>query len=248
MMVDTGKLAGKIALITGGTSGIGLASARLFRGEGATVIVTGTNPEKLAAAASDGFDAIACDQSKMADLDTLFDTITERHGRIDVLFGNAGAPGALHKLGSVTEEVYDTIMGLNLKGLYFTVQKALTLMPDGGAIVLTASVAAHSGLPGSTIYAASKAGVRSLGRGFAAELLKRKIRVNTLTPGLTDTPAIAALDALPGNIRDHLVSLVPMRRSGTSEEAAAAALFLASNDSSFMTGAEIIVSGGQIDL
>lgn len=243
------KLKGKVALITGGTTGIGLASARLFRDEGARVIVTGTRlPGIEALAMEDGIEAVRSDQSCPADIAALASAIGKRHGRLDIMFLNAGIPGKGQPLGAVDEATCDDIIGINLKGVLFTAQALLPLMAKGGAIIITSSVAAHSALPGASVYAASKAGVRAFVRSWAAELLPRGIRVNTLTPGLIETPLMRRIDVTPEAMERLASKIVPMGRAGTPLEAAAAALFLASNDSSFITGGEIIVSGGQIDL
>lgn len=243
-----GKLQDKVALITGGTTGIGLASAMLFRDEGAKVIVTGVNQSNLDKVARiEGIDALRCDQSNIADIENMIATVRETHGDLDVLFVNAGIPGSGHPLGRADEDTFDRIVGTNLKGVLFTTQAALPWMADGGSIVLTSSIAAHSALPGGSIYAASKAGVRAFARTWAAELLPRRIRVNTLTPGLIDTPLLDRID-MPPEARSSLTERIPMGRAGAPVEAATAALFLASDDSSFMTGGEIIVSGGQLNL
>lgn len=243
----TKRLEHKIALITGGTTGIGAACARLFRDEGATVIVTGANEDNVAKAVAAGFDAVRCDQTNMDDIDALMAGIADRHGRIDCLMVNAGGGGGA-PLADITPEVFDAVIALNLKGVLFTVQRALPLMPDGGAIVLTSSVGGRSAIAPNVAYGAAKAGVRSFGRSFADALIARRIRVNVLTPGLIDTPLFDKMPAPRAMIVDHLKGLVPMGRPGTPDEAATAALFLACSDSSFMTGTEIVVAGGQTDL
>jgi NAD(P)-dependent dehydrogenase (short-subunit alcohol dehydrogenase family) len=244
-----GKLAGKVALIVGGTSGIGYASARLFKAEGATVIVTGASQGNADRAALElGVEAIASDMTSMADIDALIAGIKERHGRIDTLFCSAGISGGIHPFESVDEETYDLIMAVNLKGVFFTVQRALTIMPDGGSVVLTSSISTRRGWPTTSVYTAAKAGITALGRTLASELTGRRIRVNTFVPGVFDTPLLQKFE-LPEDVRAKrdaaYAKTIPMGRVGNPAEAAKAALYLASDDSSFMTGGDLVVSGGQ---
>ncbi|GAA2914426.1 oxidoreductase [Actinoplanes cyaneus] len=242
-----GQLDGKTALITGGTSGIGLASAQRLAAEGATVFVTGRDQAKLDAAAAGGLVAIRGDVSDPADLDRVFAAIAERGNGLDVLFTNAGG-GGFATLEDTTWEHYEQTFHRNVAGTIFTVQKALPLLNQGAAIVLAGSTAAAGGTPAFGMYAASKAAVRSFGRTWAAELVGRGIRVNTIVPGPTETPGLAGLAADPSQVQAVFKSLsenVPMNRLGRPEEIAAAVLFLASGQSSFMTGAELYVDGGE---
>lgn len=243
------QLNGKTALVTGGTSGIGLAAARRFADEGAHVFITGRRQAQLdAAVASIGPSAtgIRGDVGDLADLDMIIAAVTERGAGLDVLFANAGG-GEFAALGDISLEHYTDTFNTNVRGTVFTVQKALPLLNEGASIVLAGSTAASNGTPAFSIYAASKAAIRSLGRTWAAELADRKIRVNTLIPGPTETPGIHGLapapDQVPGLLQ-LLSSTVPLGRMGQPEEIASAALFLASDQSSFMTGSEIFVDGG----
>jgi NAD(P)-dependent dehydrogenase (short-subunit alcohol dehydrogenase family) len=238
-----GKLEGKIAVITGATSGMALATAKLFVEEGAYVFITGRRKEQLdqaVKAIGKNVTGVQADSSNLADLDRLYETVKKEKGRIDVLFASAGG-GALGPLGSITEDDFDKTMGLNVRGTLFTVQKALPLFSDGGSIIMNGSIAGAKGFPNATVYSASKAAVRSFARTWTVELKDRKIRVNTLSPGTIDTPI---LDAFNQEARDFFVSLIPWRRMGRPEEIATAALFLASSDSSFVTGIELFVDGG----
>lgn len=239
----------KVAVVLGGNSGIGLASAKAFASEGAKVVITGRNPETLQAAALEiGGDVLAL-QSDIADLDAheaLIEQVRAKHGRIDVLFVNAGV-GAFIPFEEVTPENYDQIFSVNMRGPYFVIQKALPLLGEGAAIVLCSSIGHCSGLPGNSVYAASKAGMRSLARNLGAELVGRGIRVNCLSPGPTDTPIItrsniADIDGMKAQMR----AVVPMKRMGEPEEIARAVLFLASTDASFITGIDLLVDGGLI--
>ena len=243
-----GKLAGKIAVVTGGNSGIGLASARRFAAEGAFVYITGRRKDELdAAAAAIGGEvaAVRGDISRLADLDALYDRVRNEKGRIDVLFANAGL-GEFKPLGEITEEHFDRTFNVNVKGTLFTVQKALPLMGDGGSIILTGSTAGSTGAPAFSVYGATKAAIRSFARNWILDLKGTGIRVNILSPGPTATPG--ALGLVPSSEQDQFTQLlqssVPLDRVGKPEEIAAAALFLASDDSSFVNGAELFVDGG----
>ena len=238
-----GKLEGKVAVITGATSGMALATAKLFVEEGAYVFITGRRKEMLdqaVKAIGKNVTGVQADSSKLDDLDRLYEAVKKQKGRIDVLFASAGG-GELGPLGSITEEQFDRTFGLNVRGTLFTVQKALPLFSDGGSIILNASIAGVKGFPGAGVYSASKAAVRSFARTWTVELKDRKIRVNVLSPGTIDT---AILDAFPQEAKDFFVSLIPWRRMGRPEEIATAVLFLASSDSSFVTGIELFVDGG----
>lgn len=244
-----GQLEGKNALVTGGTSGIGLAAARRFAAEGAHVFITGRRQEaldKAATAIGDNVTAVRGDVSKMEDLDHLVEVVSSHGGGLDVLMANAGG-GEFAPLGAITPEHFADTFNGNVGGTLFTVQKALPVLNDGAAIVLVGSTAASAGTPAFGVYAASKAAIRSFARTWAAELVGRKIRVNTLIPGPTQTPGVEGLAPTPGDAQallDNLASTVPMGRMGQPDEIANAALFLASDQSSFMTGAEIFVDGG----
>jgi len=243
------KLEGKVAVITGGNSGIGLATAQLFAAEGAQVFITGRRQNELDAAVKlIGGNAVGIqgDVSKLEDLDRLYAQVKERQARIDVLFANAGI-GDFVPLGSITEESFDKTFGINVKGLVFTVQKALPLFQDGGSIILNASVAGSKGIEAFSVYSATKAAVRSFARTWTTDLKARKIRVNTISPGPIDTP-ILETTGLPkeelDQLKTNLASGVPLGRMGRADEIAKAALFLALDDSSFITGIELFVDGG----
>ena len=247
-----GKLEGKIALITGGTSGIGAATARRFQAEGASVIVTGSNPTTLDAARREmsGIEVIASDAGDAAATKRLIDEVAAKHHRIDVLFVNAGiarfAPSE-----SVDEKFFDAQFDINVKGAYFVIKHAASVMPDGGSIVLTASVSGSVGGAGSSVYGASKAALRSFGRTFAGELAPRRIRVNTISPGPIETPIFGKIglseEQLAG-MTEQMLASIPLKRVGRAEEVAAAALFFASDESSYITGAELFVDGGMVDV
>jgi NAD(P)-dependent dehydrogenase (short-subunit alcohol dehydrogenase family) len=244
-----GKLEGKIALITGGNSGIGLATAKQFVNEGADVFITGRRHAELAAAVKEiGKDvtAIQGDVSNLDDLDRLFAQIKRDKGKLDIVFANAGV-AKYAPMGTITEEFYDAIFNINVKGLLFTVQKALPLLPDGASIILNASIVASKGLPANSVYAATKAAVRSFARTWTTDLRNRRIRVNAVSPGSTDTPGLSQLWASgeAGQERLKMISnIVPLGRLGTPDEIAKAVVFLASDDSSYITGTELFVDGG----
>jgi NAD(P)-dependent dehydrogenase (short-subunit alcohol dehydrogenase family) len=241
----------KVVLIFGGNSGIGLASANAFAREGARVIITGRDEKTLSEAAQQIGPAALAVRSDITDLAGTRDLVTRvgrEYGRIDVLFVNAGI-GQFVPVEQVTEATWDRIVGVNLKGPYFAVQAALPLMREGSSIVLTSSIGHVMGLPGNSVYAASKAGLRALARNFGAELVGRGIRVNCLSPGPIDTPIIHRSGVEPEDVpalRDAITANIPMKRFGTSDEVAAAVLFLASNESSFITGIDLYVDGGSV--
>ena len=239
------KLEGKIALITGGSAGIGLATAKQFVEEGAWVYITGRRQSELdATVASIGSDitAIQGDVARLADLERIYAQIGKEKGRLDIVFANAGLGDAV-PLGSITEEHFDTTFNVNVKGVVFTVQKALPLMPDGGSIVLNASIVSIKGFPAFSVYSATKAAVRSFARTWTTDLKNRGIRVNAVSPGPIDTPLLNQTFANPDE-RQALASTVTMGRLGRPEEIARAVVFLASADASFITGVELFVDGG----
>jgi len=244
-----GKLEGKIALITGGTSGIGLATAKRFVNEGADVFVTGRRGQELEAAVKEigkGVTGVQGDVSKRADLDRLFAQIESEKGRLDVLFANAGV-AQYGRLGEISEELFDSIFDINVKGVLFTVQKALPLMPDGASIILNASVVGSKGLSSNSVYSATKAAIRSFARTWTTDLKERRIRVNAISPGTIDTPGLNDLlaSAAAGQERVQMIhNSVPLGRFGTADEIARAVVFLASDDASYVTGAELFVDGG----
>lgn len=238
------KLEGRIAVITGATSGMALASAKLFVEEGAYVFITGRRQEQLDKAVEQvgrNVTGVRGDVSSLSDLDHLYETVKSDKGRIDILYASAGFAEFNVPLGSITEEAFDKTFNVNVRGTLFTVQKALPLMGDGGSIIMTGSIASIKGFEGSSVYNASKAAVRSFARTWTADLKARKIRVNVLSPGPIDTGVFVGV---PGEVKDQFVSLIPMGRIGQPHEIAAAALFLASEDSSFVTGTELFVDGG----
>jgi NAD(P)-dependent dehydrogenase (short-subunit alcohol dehydrogenase family) len=244
-----GKLEGKIALITGGNSGIGLATAKQFTNEGAYVFITGRRDPELAAATKEigkHVTGVQGDVSNLEDLDRLFAQIKREKGKLDIVFANAGV-AKYARMGTITEEFYDSIFNINVKGLLFTVQKALPLLLDGASIILNASIVASKGLSANSVYSATKAAVRSFARTWTTDLRNRRIRVNAVSPGSTDTPGLSQLLASgeAGQERLKMISnIVPLGRLGTPDEIAKAVVFLASDDSSYITGTELFVDGG----
>jgi NAD(P)-dependent dehydrogenase (short-subunit alcohol dehydrogenase family) len=243
------KLEGKIALITGGNSGIGLATAKQFVNEGAHVFITGRRDPELAAAVNEigrNVTAVQGDVSNLGELDRLFAQIKREKGKLDIVFANAGM-AKYAALGRITEELYDLTFDINVKGLLFTVQKALPLLPDGASIILNASIVASKGLASNSVYSATKAAVRSFARTWTTDLKSRRIRVNAVSPGSTDTPGLSDLLASgeAGQERLKMISnTVPLGRLGRPDEVAKAVVFLASDDSSYITGTELFVDGG----
>jgi NAD(P)-dependent dehydrogenase (short-subunit alcohol dehydrogenase family) len=247
--MNNGKLKEKVALITGGNSGIGLATAKRFVREGAYVFITGRRQKELDTAIKEigeNVTAVQGDVSNLADLDRLFAQIKKEKGKLDIVFANAGV-AKYAPLGKITENFYDSIFNINVKGLLFTVQKALPLLRDGGSIILNASIVASKGLSSNSVYSATKAAVRSFARTWTTDLKDRGIRVNAVSPGATDTPGLKELLASSetGQERQKMISeTVPLGRLGTPDEIAKAVVFLASDDASYITGAELFVDGG----
>jgi NAD(P)-dependent dehydrogenase (short-subunit alcohol dehydrogenase family) len=244
-----GKLEGKIALVTGGNSGIGLATAKQFVNEGAYVFIIGRRDPELAAAVKEigkNVTGVRGDVSNLADLDRLFAQIKREKGKLDIVFANAGI-AAYAPFGKITEDHFDSIFNINVKGLLFTVQKALPLLPDGASIILNASIVASKGLSANSVYSATKAAVRSFARTWTTDLKGRRIRVNAVSPGPIDTPGLKDLLASSGAGEQRLSmlsSVVPLGRLGTPDDIAKAVVFLASDDSSYITGTELFVDGG----
>lgn len=245
----TGKLEGKIALVTGGTSGIGLATAKRFVNEGAYVFITGRREKELTAAVEEmgrNVTGVQGDMSNLGDLDRLFAQIKQEKGNLDIVFANAGI-AKYAPIGNITEEFYDSIFDINVRGLLFTVQKALPLLPDGASIILNASIVASKGLASNSVYSATKAAVRSFARTWTTDLRNRRIRVNAVSPGSTDTPGLSELlgSSETGQQRLKMISsVVPLGRLGHPDEIANAVVFLASDDASYITGSELFVDGG----
>jgi NAD(P)-dependent dehydrogenase (short-subunit alcohol dehydrogenase family) len=246
---DAMKLVGKVALVTGGNSGIGLATAKLFAQEGAKVVIAGRDRITLSEAASSiGGDVLALqtDVTNLEEIDQLYQATAEKFGKIDILFANAGM-GRFTSLEETTEAIYDEVFSINLKGLYFTVQKALTHLNDHAAIVLNTSFLSELGVPGTSVVSASKAAARSLAKTFSAELVSRGIRVNAISPGAIATPFHSrtglSQEAIEANAQ-RFMAQIPMKRFGTPEEIARAVLFLSTSDSAYILGAEIAVDGG----
>jgi NAD(P)-dependent dehydrogenase (short-subunit alcohol dehydrogenase family) len=246
-----GKLEGRHAVITGGTTGIGLASAQLFQEEGARVAIVGRNPDNLKSAAEtlgSGCLPIQGDMSKLAEIEAMAKTVAAAFPKVDVVFANAGIT-TFAAIEEVDEALYDQVMDLNLKGVYFTVKHLLPQMTDGGSVILTTSVRGRAGSPKSSVYGASKAAVASLARMLGVELAPRGIRVNALCPGAVATPIYERLGwsaERVETIRERIKSQLPIGRIGTADELARAALFLASDDSSYMVGEEMVVDGGYV--
>lgn len=245
------RFADKVVVIMGGNSGIGRAAAEAFAREGAKVVITGRNPTTLAEVAETiGGDVLAmeADIADIASSRALMDTVSQKHGRIDVLFVNAGV-GSFVPVTEVTPEFYDHTMGINLRGPFFAVQYAIPLLVDGASVILTASIGQYKGIAGNSVYAASKAGLRSLARSFGSELVERGIRVNSFSPGPIDTPLMERGEMTAEEVletKKFVSSIVPMKRFGSAEEAASTVLFLASPDASFVTGIDLIVDGGLV--
>jgi NAD(P)-dependent dehydrogenase (short-subunit alcohol dehydrogenase family) len=242
------KLDGKVAVITGGSAGIGLATAKRFAEEGATVFITGRRQAELDAAVKEiGAKAVAvkADASNMADLAHLFDTVKAAKGRIDILFANAGVYD-FTPFGTITEETYDKMFDINVKGVLFTVQQALPLMADGGSIILTGSVAGSKGFESFTVYNATKAAVRSFARTWTSDLKARGIRVNVVSPGPIQTPGFDVF--ANDDVKQYMKSIVPLGRIGTADEVAKTVLFLASDDASYIAGVELFVDGGSAQI
>jgi NAD(P)-dependent dehydrogenase (short-subunit alcohol dehydrogenase family) len=244
------KLEGKVAVVTGGNSGIGLATARQFVAEGAHVFITGRRQAELDEAVRQierNVTGVRGDVSNLADLDQLFAAVKQQKGRLDILFANAGV-GTLAPLGSISEEHFDEAFHINVKGLLFTVQKALPIFTDGGSIILNGSIAASTGAEGMSVYSATKAAVRSFARCWTTDLKHRKIRVNVISPGPIETPIYNKAGLTREQIDEFKasqVAAVPLGRIGTPDEVANAAVFLASDDSSYVTGIELFVDGGK---
>jgi NAD(P)-dependent dehydrogenase (short-subunit alcohol dehydrogenase family) len=247
------KLEGKVAVITGGNSGIGLATAQQFVSDGAYVFITGRRQSELDSAATqigkNNVTVVQGDVSNLSDLDRLYAKVKEQKGQINILFANAGIIEAA-PLGEISEEHFDKMFGVNVKGLLFTVQKALPLFQDGGSIILNASVAASKGFEATSIYSATKAAIRSFARTWTADLKQRKIRVNTISPGRIDTPIFNGVlsEEQIKQFNATVVANVPLGRMGNPDEVAKAASFLASDDSSYISGTELFVDGGMAQI
>ena len=243
----------KVAVVTGGNSGIGLATARAFAREGARVAITGRSDTTLKAAQKElGPDVLAvkADFSRVSEIETAMDRIKERFGRIDALFVNAGI-GRFVPFEEVTEAFFDETMATNLKGAFFTVQKAIPLLSRGAAVVLNASINAHKGLPGSSVYGASKAAVVNLAKTLSADLLQRGVRVNVVSPGPVATPIFDRMglpEEAARQLKEQITERVPLKRFGHPEDIAAAVLYLSSSESAFVVGTELVIDGGMIHL
>lgn len=249
----TDRFKGKVVVVTGGTSGIGLATAKAFAAEGASVFITGRRQETLDAALKQiggSITGVHGDMSKLTDIDRLYDVVRKQYSQIDIVFANAGG-GGMAPLGAITEDEYQSTFDTNVKGVLFTVQKAIPLLKDGASIILTGSTTSISGTPAFSVYSATKAAVRNFARNWMLDLKDRHIRVNTISPGVTDTPG---LDELLGggeqaqSVRDYFATLIPAGRVGQPEEMANVVLFLASDDASFVNGVELFVDGGQAQI
>jgi NAD(P)-dependent dehydrogenase (short-subunit alcohol dehydrogenase family) len=249
----TKKLEGKVAVITGGNSGIGLATAKRFAAEGAKVVITGRRQAELDDAVREiGGDTLGVrgDVANLADLDGLYKVVKDKHGRVDVVFANAGG-GEFAPLGQITEAHFDKAFNINVKGLLFTVQKALPLMPDGASVILNASIVSIKGMEAFSVYSATKAAVRSFARTWTVDLKARKIRVNVISPGPIETPAMDGLAKTEEEVRAFkagMAAAVPLGRLGQPDEIAKVAVFLASDDASYVTGIELFVDGGMAQI
>ena len=244
----SGKLENKVAVITGATSGMALATAKLFVQEGAYVFITGRRKKELdeaVKAIGKNVTGVQGDAGTMADLDRLYEVVRKEKGHIDILYASAGGGDLNVPIGAVTEEHYAKTFDVNVKGTLFTVQKALSLLRDGASVIMTGSIASIKGFPNMSVYNASKAAVRSFARTWLVELKVRKIRVNVISPGPIDT---AVFKDSPQQVKDYFASQIPMGRMGLPEEIATAVLFLASNDSSFVNGIELFVDGGMAQI
>jgi NAD(P)-dependent dehydrogenase (short-subunit alcohol dehydrogenase family) len=248
-----GRFENKVVVVTGGTSGIGLASAKAFASEGASVFITGRRQQVLDAAVKSiggKVTGVRADMANLADIDRLYDAVQQQHGQIDVIFANAGG-GSFAPLGAIDEAHFDQTFATNVKGVLFTVQKALPLLRDGAAVILTSSTTSISGTPAFSVYSASKAAVRNFARNWILDLRDRRIRVNAISPGVTET---AGVDALFGGgeqakgTKDYLAGQIPAGRIGQPEEIAKAVLFLASDEASYVNGIELFVDGGQAQI
>jgi NAD(P)-dependent dehydrogenase (short-subunit alcohol dehydrogenase family) len=248
-----GRFENKVVVVTGGTSGIGRATAKAFADQGASVFITGRRQAALDAAVKSiggKVTGVRADMAKLADIDRLYDAVQQQHAQIDVVFANAGG-GTFAPLGAIDEPHFDEIFATNVKGVLFTVQKALPLLRDGASVILTSSTTSISGTPAFSVYSASKAAVRSFARNWILDLKDRHIRVNAISPGVTET---AGLDELFGGgdqakgTKDYLASQIPAGRVGQPDEIAKAVLFLASDESSFVNGIELFVDGGQVQI
>ena len=243
----------KVVVVTGGTSGIGLATAKAFVAEGASVFITGRRQEALDAAVREigkSVTGVRGDMSQLADIDRLYDAVQQKHAQIDILFANAGG-GEMAPLGSISEEHYEKTFATNVKGVLFTVQKALPLLKDGGSVILTSSTTSISGTPAFSVYSATKAAIRNFARNWILDLKDRHIRVNAVSPGVTETAGLNELfggGAQAESTKDYLAGLIPAGRVGQPEEIAKAVLFLASDDASFVNGVELFVDGGQTQI
>ncbi|WP_426614995.1 SDR family NAD(P)-dependent oxidoreductase [Bradyrhizobium sp. McL0616] len=249
----TDRFNNKVVVVTGGTSGIGLATAKAFAAEGASVFITGRRQDALDAAVKSiggRVTGVRGDMANLADIDRLYDAVQQKHQQIDVIFANAGG-GEFAPLGAITEEHYQRTFDTNVKGVLFTVQKALPLLREGASIVLNASTTSISGTPAFSVYSATKAAVRNFARNWILDLKDRHIRVNAISPGVTDTPALNQLfggDEQAAGTKTYLAGLIPAGRVGQPEEIAKAVLFLASDDASFVNGVELFVDGGQAQI
>lgn len=247
------KFDNKVVVVTGGTSGIGLATAKAFSAAGASVFITGRRQDALDAAVKaigGRVTGVRGDMANLADIDRLYDAVQQKHSQIDVVFANAGG-GETMPLGAITEEHYQKTFDTNVKGVLFTVQKALPLLKDGASIILTGSTTSVSGTQDFSVYSATKAAVRNFARNWILDLKDRGIRVNTISPGVTDTPGLNELfggGEQAQGVKDYLAGLIPLGRVGRPEEIANTVLFLASDDASFINGVELFVDGGQVQI